>query len=189
MLMSFAMHTDEVAAAYKALYGAEWNKDAAFGPDTPDAGYLWIKKFTQNQPIGEPGSDDVWKAMATPGMKDNLLGWLPLSKYRNVTSGKAVFTPCVGLSPVVGIQKRNYAAVINQAPHPNAAKLFIKYVLSPEGFTPWNQVGQYSARTDIKPVEDAVPFANLPVWNFDNDFVFKNILEYRDFYSVNLLTP
>jgi len=188
MLMSFAMQKDEVAAAYKALYGVEWNTDTAFGDDTPDAGYLWIKKFTQNKPIGEPGSDDVWKAMATPGMKDNMLGWLPLSKYRNVVSGKAAFTPCMGLSPVIGLQKRNYLAVINQAPHPNAAKLFIKFALSAEGFAPWNQVGQYSARTDVKPTESAAAFANLPVWNFDNTFVFDNIVAFRDFYAVSLLT-
>jgi iron(III) transport system substrate-binding protein len=188
MLMSFAMHTDEVAAAYKALYGTEWNTDAAFAADTPDAGYLWIKKFTQNKPIGEPGSDDVWKAMATPGMTDNMLGWLPLSKYRNVTSGKAVFTPCVGLSPVIGLQKHNYLAVINQAPHPNAAKLFIKFALSAEGFAPWNQVGQFSARTDVQPIPAAVEFKSLPVWNFDNTYVYNNIVAFRDFYAVSLLT-
>jgi len=187
MLMSFAQHADEVAAAYKDLYGTDWDTDPQFGSDTPDAGYLWIKKFTQNKPVGEPGSDEVWEAMATPGMTDNMLGWMPLSKYRNVLSGKAVFTPCVGLEPVVGIQKRNYAAVINMAPHPNAAKLFIKFVLSAEGFQPWNQVGQYSPRTDVEPIEAAVPFKDLNVWNFDNAYVYKNILDFRDFYAVNLL--
>ena len=160
MLLSFTMHNDEVAAAYKAQYGTEWNTDAAFGTDTPNAGYLWIKKFTQNKPIGEPGSDDVWKAMAAPGLKDNMLGWLPLSKYRNVTDGKAAFQPCVGLSPVVGLQKHNYLAVINQAPHPNAAKLFIRYALTADGFAPYNQVGQFSGRTDVKPIEAAVEFAS-----------------------------
>jgi iron(III) transport system substrate-binding protein len=183
MLMSAAKHADEFAAAYKALYGTDVVLDA----DTPDAGWLWIKRFAQNQPIGEPGSDDVWKAMATPGMKDNMLGWAPLSKYRNVTSKKAVFEPCVGLSPVIGLQKSNYLAIINQAPHPNAAKLFIKFALSEEGFKPWNQVGQYSARTDVKPIEAAVAFADLPIWDFDNLFVYNNITKYLDFYSVNLL--
>jgi len=183
MLMSAVKHADEFAAAYKALYGTDVVLDA----DTPDAGWLWLKRFVENQPVGEPGSDDVWKAMATPGMKDNLLGWAPLSKYRNVLSGKAVFAPCVGMSPIDGVQKHNYLAIINQAPHPNAAKLFIKFALSPEGFKPWNQVGQYSARTDIQPTEAALPYANLPVWNFENLFVYQNISKYLEFYSVNLL--
>jgi iron(III) transport system substrate-binding protein len=184
MLMSAAMHADELAAAYKELYGTEVVLEA----DTPDAGWLWIKRFAQNQPIGQPGSDEVWEAMAAPGLKTNMLGWLPLSKYRNVLSGKAVFEPCLDLKPVLGVQKRNYLAIVNQAPHPNAAKLFIRFALSEEGFAPWNQVGQYSGRTDIAPVEAAVPYANLPVWNFENLFVYDNLIEYRDFYTVNLLT-
>lgn len=183
MLISFAKHADELAASYKAFYG----KDIVLDKDTPDAGWYWIKKFVQNQPQGKPGSDDVWKAMATPGMKDNFMGWAPLSKYRNVTDKKAVFEPCVGLSPVIGLQKRNYMAIINQAPHPNAAKLFIKFALTPEGFAPWNQVGQFSPRSDVKPIDAAVAFAKLPVWNFENKFVFDNISKYLDFYTLNLL--
>ena len=188
MLMSIATHADEMATAYQTLYGKAWDTDSAFDADTLDAGWLWIKKFAQNQPVGVGGSDDVWGAMAIPGLKDNMLGWAPLSKYRNVISGKAVFEPCVGLSPVVGAQKHNYVAVINQAPHPNAAKLFIRFALSEEGFTPWNQVGQYSGRTDIAPIEAALPFKGLPVYNFDNMFIYKNITAYHDFYAINLLT-
>jgi iron(III) transport system substrate-binding protein len=187
MLMSAAKHADDFAAAYQTLYGKAWNTDTAFGTDTPDAGWLWIKKFTMNKPIGEPGGDDVWKAMATPGMKDNLLGWVPLSKYRNVTSGKAAFEPCVGMSPVIGVQKHNYLAIMNQAPHPNAAKLFIRFALSADGFKPWNQVGQYSGRTDVAPIAAAVPISKLPVYNFDNSFVYNNITQYHDFYALNLL--
>jgi iron(III) transport system substrate-binding protein len=187
MLMSAVKNADAFATAYQTLYGKAWNTDAAFGSDTPDAGWLWLKKFALNQPIGVAGSDDVWAAMAAPGMTDNLLGWLPLSKYRNVTSGKAFFEPCVGLSPVAGVQKHNYVAVINHAPHPNAAKLFIRFALSQDGFKPWNQVGQYSAKTDIQPIAAAVPFKTLPVYNFDNTFVYNNITAYHDFYALNLL--
>lgn len=188
MLMTIASHADDMAAAYKTLYGTEWNADAAFGSDTPDAGWLWIKKLAQNEPVGVGGSDDVWGAMAIPGLKDNNLGWAPLSKYRNVISGKAVFEPCVGLAPVIGAQKHNYVAVINQAPHPNAAKLFIRFVLSADGFKPWNQVGQFSGNPTIAPIEAALPFKSLPVYNFDNMFVYKNITAYHDFYALNLLT-
>ena len=189
MLISAAAQADEFAAAYQALYGTDWSADAAVDSDVPDAGWLWIKKFAQNQPVGVGGSDDVWGAMAIPGLTDNMLGWAPLSKYRNVVSGKAVFEPCLGLSPVEGVQKHNYVTVINQAPHPNAAKLFIRFALSEEAFQPWNQVGQYSGRTDIAPSEVALPFKSLNVFNFDNMFVYKNISAYRDFYAISLLAP
>jgi iron(III) transport system substrate-binding protein len=189
MLMSAVKHADDFATAYEALYGKAWDTDPAVDADTPDAGWLWLKKFAKNQPIGVSGGDDVWGGMATPGMTDNLLGWLPLSKYRNVTSGKAVFEPCVGMTPVAGVQKHNYVAVINQAPHPNAAKLFIRFALSADGFKPWNQVGQYSPRSDVQPIVEAIPFASIPVYNFDNSFVYNNITAYHDFYALNLLAP
>jgi len=189
MLMSIAVHSDDLANAYQALYGKAWDTDPAVTADTPDAGWLWIKKFAQNQPVGVSGSDDVWGAMAVPGLTENMLGWAPLSKYRNVISGKAVFEPCVGLTPVVGAQKHNYVAIINQAPHPNAAKLFVRFMLSAEGFTPWNQVGQMSGNPQIPPVEAALPYMNLPVYNFDNSYVYQNITAFHDFYALSLLSP
>lgn len=187
MLTSAAHHADELAAAYQALYGKDWTTDPAYGVDTPDAGWLWLKKLAQNQMIA--GGDEAWSVMGSPGMTDNILGLFWYSKYRKVVDGEAFFEPCVGLSPVVGLQKHNYLAILNQAPHPNAAKLYIKFALSAEGFKPWNQVGQISGRTDIAPVEAGVPFLNLPVWYLDEAFVYTNVTQYRDFYMLNLLAP
>ena len=189
LLMSAVRNTDDFAAAYETLYGRSWETDPAFGADTPDAGWLWMKKFAQNAPTGVGGSDDVWGAMAVPGLTENKLGWAPYSKYRKVLSGDAVFSPCTQMIPVAGVQKHNYLAVINEAPHPNAAKLFIRFALSVEAFDPYNQVGQYSGRSDITPVEAALPFVGVPVYNFDNLFVYENITAFHDFYVINLLAP
>ena len=57
--------------AYIDLYGSEPVLDA----DTPDAGWLWLKRFAQNGPIPQPGGDEVDSAFATPGMKDSLLAF------------------------------------------------------------------------------------------------------------------
>ena len=189
LLMSAIRNADDFAAAYETLYGTTWDTDPAVDADTPDAGWLWLKKFAQNQPTGVGGSDDVWGAMAIPGLTENKLGWAPYSKYRKVLSGDAVFSPCTDLLPVAGVQKHNYLAVINQAPHPNAAKLFIKFALSEEAFAPYNQVGQYSGRSDISVVEAGLPFVGVPVYNFDNVFIYNNITAYHDFYVINLLAP
>jgi len=189
LLMSAIRNADDFAAAYETLYGRSWETDPAVDANTPDAGWLWLKKFAQNAPTGVGGSDDVWGAMAVPGLTENKLGWAPYSKYRKVLSWDAVFSPCTEMIPVAGVQKHNYLAVINQAPHPNAAKLFIRFALSEEAFTPYNQVGQYSGRSDITPVDDALPFVGLPVYNFDNLFIYQNITAYHDFYVINLLSP
>ena len=44
-----AEHGDEMAAAYKELYGKEWTEDPeaapdAYGQEVPSAGWLWVKE-------------------------------------------------------------------------------------------------------------------------------------------------
>ncbi len=40
-------------------------------------------------------------------------------------------------------------AIANNAPHPNAAKLFIQFALSEDGFAPWNKFGAYPAAVGL----------------------------------------
>ena len=136
-LITFASKADEMKAAYVALYGSEPVLDA----DTPDAGWLWLKRFAQNGPIPQPGGDEVDSAFATPGMTDSFMALGAYSNYPDVLDGKLVFEPCWGLTPVMGIQSQSYLGIINQAPHPNAAKLWILWQAGPEGRDPWAKFG------------------------------------------------
>jgi iron(III) transport system substrate-binding protein len=182
ILTTIVSHADELAAAHKDLYGT----DPVLDSDTPDAGWLWLKKFAQNEPVGEPGGDEVVQAFASLGMKEAGIGFTSYSKYRDVVKGELVFAPCKGLQPVMGVQTQAYLAILNRAPHPNAAKLFINFILN-EGSKPWNVIGDYSARTDVPAPEGAIPRAELSVWSIDNTYVYKNITQVRDFYVLNLL--
>jgi iron(III) transport system substrate-binding protein len=182
ILTTIASHADELAAAYKELYGSDPVLDA----DTPDAGWLWVKKFAQNSPVPEPGGDEVVQAFATPGMTEAGVGFTSYSKYRDTLTGELVFDACRGVKPVMGVQTQAYLAIMNQAPHPNAAKLFINFILN-EGFEPWNVIGDYSARTDVAAPEGAIPREELSVWSQDDDFVYKNITKMRDFWTINFL--
>ncbi len=185
ILATIASHKDELAAAYKDRYG----KDPVLDSDTPDAGWLWLKKFAKNKPVSQPGGDEVVQAFATPGMKDNLIGFTSYSKYRDVVKGKLVFEPCKGLKPIMGVQTASYVAIVNRAPHPNAAKLFINYVANAEGFAPWTVIGDYSPRTDFPSPKGAIPYSELSqyVWTIDEAYVYKNITKVRDFWALNLL--
>lgn len=185
ILTTIVSRKDEMAAAYKELYG----KEPVLDSDTPDAGWLWLKKFARNKPVGEPGGDEVVQAFATPKMKDNLIGFTSYSKYRDVVKGKLVFEPCKGLKPIIGVQTATYLAIVNRAPHPNAAKLFIQYVLGEEGSKPWSVIGDYSPRTDLASPKGAIPYAELSkmVWSVNEAYVYKNITKVRDFWAINLL--
>jgi len=59
LIATVIQHGDELAAAYKELYGKDFTTDAAYGPDafgldTPDAGWLWARKMAQNKPGIQP---------------------------------------------------------------------------------------------------------------------------------------
>ena len=119
---------------------------------------------------------------------DNLLGFTSYSNYPDVLDGALAFEPCWDLKPVVGVQTQAYLGILNQAPHPNAAKLFIQFMTTPEGADPWLKIGNYLPRTDIPAPEGALSFdeINKITWAFDDGYVYDNIVQARDFYLINL---
>ena len=87
----------------------------------------------------------------------------------------------------MGVLKANYVAIANNAPHPNAAKLFIKFLLSEQGFEPWNQMGTYPAVEGLTVAEGMPPFGEVPLWPSDDLFAYQNLSIVRDFWAVSLL--
>jgi iron(III) transport system substrate-binding protein len=185
-------HADEMAAAYESLYGRDWTTDEAYGDDIPNAGYLFLRKLAQNQPGIQPGGDEVDAAFATLGMDPSVepgYGWTGLSSYENTLDGELAMAPCFGLEPVVGVLKATYAAIANNAPHPNAAKLFIRFLLSEEGFDPWNKMGAYPAVEGIPVAEGMPPRDEIKLWPSDDLFAYQNLSQIRDFWAISFLAP
>ncbi len=185
-------HADQMAAAYEDLYGRDWTTDEAYGDDIPNAGYLFLKKLAQNEPGIQPGGDEVDAAFATLGMdpaEEPGYGWTGWSSYEDTLDGALAMAPCMSLEPVIGILKANYLAIANNAPHPNAAKLFIKFALSQEGFDPWNKIGTYPATEGLTAAEGMPPRDEVQLWPSDDLFGYENSSQIRDFWAVSLLAP
>lgn len=183
-LITIAYHADELKAAYVELYGSEPVLDA----DTPDAGWLWLKRFAQNGPIPEPGGDEVDTAFATPGMKDSYMALGSYSNYPDVLDGNLAFEPCWGITPVLGIQSQSYLGIINQAPHPNAAKLWIKWQTSEEGRKPWAKFGTFFPDTSYVVPEGQKTLEEMQsmTWLIAEQYAYDHMVEARDFYLLNL---
>jgi len=195
-----AQHGDEMAAAYQELYGVDWTTDpaAAVDPFTGEApanaGWLFIKKLAQNKPGIEPGGDEVDAAYATLGMDPDVepgVGWTGWDSVENTADGEGAMAPCLDVTPVFGMEKTSYLGVANMAPHPNAAKLFIKFVLSPEGMAPWSKIGVYSAQPSMPVPEGALPFDEMHAgtWATDPVYGWEWAAKVRDFWAISLLTP
>ncbi len=195
-LTLIADHADDMAASYKEYFGKEWTTDEAAAPDAfgvapENAGYLFIRKLALNRPVLEPGGDEVDTAFASLGMDKAVepgYGFTGWDSYDNTLSGEIAMAPCLTMNPVIGILKSNYVAIANKAPHPNAAKLFIKYVLSQDGFEPWNNVGTFPGNFNNTPWEGAPDIKSIKVWPSDDAFAWANNSKVRDFFAAELLS-
>jgi iron(III) transport system substrate-binding protein len=191
-----AEHGDEMAAAYLALYGVEWTTDPAaqpdaFGQEVINAGWLWIKKMAQNHPTVV---DEIDIAYASVGMDPAVepgIGWTGWNSIEDTEAGDIVMAPCLDLNPATGIVKTSYLAVANMAPHPNAAKLFIKLALSPDGYKPWDTKGTWSAQPSMAVPEGMMSFEEMMAesWLMNPLYDWEWAAKVRDFWAISLLTP
>lgn len=196
-IATFVQNADEMAQAYLDLYGKEWTTDELAGADASgitveNAGYLWLKKVAYNGVVVLDDGDMVDAAFAgleLPAGEEPGFGWTGYSTYEATLEGEFNMMPCFGLEPVMGIFKTSFLAIANNAPHPNAAKLFIRFALSEEGFDPWNEIGSYPAAEGLPVFEDNLPLDELlpQVWEMDPVFDWENVSIVRDFWAASVL--
>ncbi len=81
----------------------------------------------------------------------------------------------------------NFVAVVNEAPHPNGAKLLIRYLLGGEdgngnGIKPFNTIGGWPVRPETTPAEGNIPLEDMKLWMINYDFVYKNLQDVQDYW-------
>jgi len=188
-------HADEMAQAYKDLYGKEWTEDEMAGPDDfgvapENAGYLFLRKLARNNPVLEPGGDEVDEAYASLGMDPSqepgygFTGW---DSYETTLEGELAMAPCLTIEPSVGIKKNSYLGIANGAPHPNAAKLFIQFALSEAGAKPWTAIGIYPGVESLPLAEGMPALGTYKLWTINDLFAWQNNSTVRDFFATELL--
>lgn len=196
-IATFVQNPDEMAQAYLDLYGVEWTEDELAGADESglapeNAGYLWLKKVAYNGVVTLDDGDMVDAAFAgleLPEGEEPGFGWTGYSTVEATEEGELNMMPCFGMEPVMGIFKTSFLGIANNAPHPNAAKLFIRFILSEEGFEPWNDYGTYPAVEGRPYFEGNLPLDELlpQVWEMDPIFDWENVSKVRDFWAASVL--
>ena len=175
-----SLHGDDLARAYEEKYGQPPTLDA----DTPNAGYLWIKRLAANQPVLAANTGKPAEGVGTKGMKEAPIGVDNYYFYWRVAQGQLAFEPCLGLKPALGIQNITIMGIVNRAPHPNAAKLLIHFMLSSEGSQPMLSPGSYWARTNVPPVTSNIPREQFEqeTWAYDPVGMYQMMPRVRDFW-------
>jgi len=181
-------NADLMAKAYEKEFG----KPIELDEDAPTAGHQWIKDLVANEPVLTGSDGDASEAVGTLGQDDPPIGVFAYSKYRHVLSGKQAFAAALEAEPMSGVCLATTLGMANNAPHPNAAKLMIKYYMGDEkgglGYTPYYTPGNLSPRTDMPPPEGmfGMDVAQDTLWFVDPDWAYLNLVDIRDYWTIQL---
>ncbi len=187
-LTAIVQNGDAMAAAYEEAFG----RPIALEPGVPNAGYQWIKDLLKNDEALTSSSGDAATAVGTLGQQNPPIGFTSYAKIRNVQKGEIAFDVMWGMAPTFAVTEETSLAIANQAPHPNAAKLLMRWMLGDEkggkGFAPFYVPGDYPTRKDAVPPEGAKPWAEFQgkVWTNDPTWVYENAIQVRDSWVANL---
>ena len=129
---------EKLATAYKNLYG----KDIEL--TTPNAGYEWIKMLYANGAVLGKSDTTIAENVGAKGQARQLAGLFTLNKLRTAEAKNLALAPAYNVEPFSGFMYPAYVFITKNAKSPNAAKLFIEYSMTEEGWVPFNTMGDYS---------------------------------------------
>ena len=169
-----------LAAAYERYFGKK------ISLTTPNAGYEWIKSFINNQLVMFTSDTKMAGALGEKGKNIEAVSLGTYSKLRSRKKKNLALMPIMGMEPFAGFFYPSFLLIRDNAKNPNAAKLFIEYLLTAEGFAPWSgSLGTYSSNPNIKPY----PGDNtLDVWSQvlvleSPEYIYENRGEVEEFWN------
>jgi iron(III) transport system substrate-binding protein len=166
--------------AYEKLYGKK------LVLTTKNAGYEWIKLFFGNGLVLGNSDTTISENIGVKGQPNTTMGLFVYSKTRFDASKNLALLPMNDIEPFSGFLYPLYLHLTANAKHPNAAKLFIEYLMTPEGFAPWaKDVGAYSPNPNVKVNDDDHPVA---FWEprlvpDDPQYIFEHRAEVEEFVN------
>jgi iron(III) transport system substrate-binding protein len=177
-------HDAEVAKAYEALYG----KPLDLSGQTATA--AWVKAFAENAPLLSDSST-VAEAAGAPGQADPFFVITSTAKYRDNESKGLKLGLCAGVQPFTGFLYPGFGLIAAKTKSPNAAKLFVRYLMTEEGIAPQTADGKISSNSKIGlPADEASGIAKHvdELMVFDASTAAEDLDKresWQDFWRVN----
>jgi iron(III) transport system substrate-binding protein len=139
---------DKMAEAYKAHFGKELQAEE----DSATA--HWVAALAANSPLLVDADEAVAEAVGAPGQTEPKFGLMSTAKYRDNADLGYKLGICKEMTPWVGWAVPKVGLIATGTKSPNAAKLFIHYVMTPEGIAPQAADGKLSTNADVKVPDD-----------------------------------
>ncbi|MDR7428265.1 MAG: substrate-binding domain-containing protein [Armatimonadota bacterium] len=144
--------TPEYAASLRMSYQRRTGR--ALEIQEKNAGYEFIRRLAANRPILGRSDDDVSAAIGSPGQREAPVGIVSLAKFAQAAEKGESLAACVNAYPFIGWAYPRHIVTVKKAPAPNAARLFVYFVMTGEGARPFiDFYGEFSANLKV-PVSD-----------------------------------
>ncbi|MDX1743601.1 MAG: substrate-binding domain-containing protein [Ruegeria sp.] len=119
---------DAMREAYKTHFGKE------LPDDVQSATSEWVKRFAENGPNVTRKDSEVGPAVGTPGLEDPHFGFVSTAIFRAKYGYEMGI--CGGMEPFAGQLTPRVAVIASGTDSPNAAKLFVHFMMRGEGMEP-----------------------------------------------------
>ncbi|HOO39271.1 MAG TPA: ABC transporter substrate-binding protein [Deltaproteobacteria bacterium] len=187
VLATIVQHADEMAAEYKKVFG----EDIKLSSGVENAGYEWILRLLNNDAIILGSTNSVAKAVGLSDQANPPVGFTAYSRLRDKEKNPNLkFEVIEDVSPVMGVATDVIVGIVNEAKHPNAAKLLIRWMMGDEkggqGYVPYYVLGNFPVRKDVPPPEGSKGLSDLKLWKADANFAWNNGQKVLDFWVANL---
>ena len=179
--VGLVLDADALADDYKRVFGEEITLHG-----TENAGYEFLKRFMENDPVFISSSSEMVEAVGTRGQERPPLAYASSSKMRERKEKGYALQVVSQIKPHTGLSGLNTLYVVNEAPHPAGAKLLIRWLMGEadgkgEGFKPFNTVGGWPLRDDVKAV-DPIPLSDINIQDIDKTEIYYKLRDVSDFW-------
>lgn len=199
-LAAIIENADKMAKAYEDYTG----KKIELSEGVENAGYEFLHRILANDLVIQSNSGKIAEASGKTGQQNPPITLAPMGYLgRNQTDGY-VNVPAYDLAPSGIVSYPNFIAVAARAPSPNAAKLFIAFMMGSkdlnknsqlkppfregesgkllQGMGPFFRIGTFSPRNDIPMPPNAELWPNATKWQASPEFVRDNSAKLNDFW-------
>lgn len=139
---------DALAAAYEDFFGKP------IDTSEESATEQWVAMLAANAPLLGGSDSNAAEAVGAPGQKEGFMGLMSSAKYRDNADSDYKLGLCEGIQPWLGFTNAGVGLIAAGTDSPNAAKLFIHYVMTAEGIAPQAEDGKKSANTTVSLPDD-----------------------------------
>jgi iron(III) transport system substrate-binding protein len=174
-------YPEKMAAAYQKEFG----QPVKLSSGMQNAAEEWLLQFMKNDPVILESTDKIFEGVGNVKQQNPPLGVTTFSKLRDVKKGVYEASPIYEMEPVFGVAYPTVLLICDRAPHPNAAKLLIRYMMT-DGFYPWNVLGDYATHKDVQAGQvkkfNIPPISKVKMLKIDPKHIYDTKFQFMQFY-------